>query len=264
MDSSRQPGTAPPLKRPGLTEALVIGSLLVFGLAVLFGWGGIQRKKENLPPPPPVPLPLPAPAEDLSLKVLERFFEGADLEQKLATVRDPDRVRQMMEDYHLKRGHSFPTMGRVSPGKRVTMGERQLVFFEVEPFTGPRYPVAVEWDGFRFAVDWESLTAYGTMEWSEFVEKRPTAAQTMRVYLATAPAALRPPGIAADRPVFRVEHRDSDATALAVASSALAEDLAKRVKGKHVPLTVEIAWNPSAATGGAFVVSRMVAAGWSE
>lgn len=264
MDSSGKPGKAPPSRRPGWTEALVIGSLLAAGLAVLVGLGGIERKKENLPPPPPVPLPLPAPAEELSLKVLERFFEGADLEEKLATVRDPQRVRPMMEDYHLRRSHPFPTMGRVSPGKKVTMGERQFVFFEVEPFSGPRYPVAVEWDGFRFAVDWESLTAYGTMDWAEFMEMRPTSPQTMRVYVAAAPATLRPPGIPESRQVFRVEHRDGDSAALAIAAPGLSDDLAKRVKGKRVPVTVEIAWSPDAATGGAYVINRLAAAGWSE
>ena len=243
---------------------MVIASVLVVGLAVLLGLGVIQPKDKIIPPPPPVPGPPPASAEKSAREALEKFFEGADLEEKLPAVRDPERVRPMMEDYHRKRGHSFPTMGRVSPGKPVTMGSRQFVFFEVEPFSGPRYPVAVEWDGYRFAVDWESLTTYGTMDWSKFAAEKPQNSQTMRVYLAALPEAMRPLDAATGWQAFRVEHRDSDMVLMAVAGSGLAEDLAKRVKGKRVPATVEMAWNPDAVTGGAFEIQRLVTEGWSR
>ena len=251
-------------RKPVWTEAVVLGAVLSAILAVLLGLAVMARKDENLPPPPPPPGPPPASAEQLALKTLEKFFEGADLEEKLPEVRDPARVRPMMEDYHLKRGHPFPTMGRVSRGKPVTMGARQLVLFEVEPFSGPKYPVAVEWDGFRYAVDWESLTAYGTMDWTNLVEKKPETAQTVRVYLGNLPDSLRPPGITADRQAFRVEHRDSDVTLPALAGPELSRELAARVKGKRVPLTVEIVWDPGAALGGAFRIQRLVSEGWSR
>lgn len=247
-------------RRPVWIEALVIGVVIAAGLAVLLGLGVIQRKKtEDLPPPPPVPGSPPAPAELHALKVLEKFFEAADVEEKLATVRDPERIRPMMEDYHTKRGHPFPTMGRVSPGKPVNFGQRQCVLFEVEPFSGPRFPVAVEWDGFRYAVDWESLTAYGTMDWSQFCADKPRDAQLMRVYLATLPDSMRPPGAPAAWQPFRVEHRDSDMALMAVAGPELAPGLEKLISGKRVPLTVEIRWN-----GATCEIARLVASNWSQ
>lgn len=242
---------------------MVLGAVLAAVLAVLLGLGVIQRKKETFPPPPPVPEPPPASAEAPALDALEKFFEGADLEEKSAAVRDPERVRPMMEDYHVKRGHPFPTMGRVSPGLPTTAGTRQFVFFQVEPFSGPRFPVAVEWDGFRYAVDWESLTAYGTMDWAEFAAGKPREAQTMRVYLAALPESLRPPGTN-ERQVFRAEHRDSDISLAVLAGPELSRELAVRVKNKRVPLTLEMAWNPDAATGGAFQILRLVMDGWSR
>ncbi len=249
--------------RPAWTEALVLGAVLATVLAVMLGLGVIQRKKEIFPPPPPVPGPAPASAEAPALEALEKFFEGADLEEKLAAVRDPERVRPMVEDYHIKRGHPFPTMGRVSRGRPTAAGTRQFVFFQVEPFSGPRFPVAMEWDGFRYAVDWESLTAYGTMDWADFVAGKPRESQTMRVYLAALPESLRPPG-AGDKGVFRAEHRDSDMTLAVVAGPALSRELALRVEGKRVPLTLEMVWNPEAAAGGAFEILRLVMEGWSR
>ena len=252
-------------RRPIWIEALVVGVVIAAGLAVLLGLGVIQRKDPDiLPPPPPVPGPPPASAELHALKVLEKFFGAADVEEKLATVRDPERIRPMMEDYHVKRGHPFPTMGRVSPGKPVNFGHRQCVLFEVEPFSGPRFPVSVEWDGFRYAVDWESLTAYGTMDWSQFCADKPPEAQVMRVYLGSLLDSMRPPGTPADCRPFRVEHRDSDMSLMAVAGPDLSAVLEKQVAGKRVPLTVEIRWNSEAATRGAFEILRIVSEGWSR
>jgi len=264
MTSPGEPDPSQPSPRPAWTEALVIGCLLAAGLAVLLGLGVIQPQKKILPPPPPVPGSPPAPAEKFALEALEKFFEGAGLEEKLSFVKDSARVRPMMEDYHLKRGHPFPTMGRVSPGKILSMGSRQFVFFEVEPFSGPRYPVAMEWDGFRYALDWESLTAYGTMDWPKFVAEKPQTAQTMRVYLSALAEELRPPGMAKGWQAFRMEHRDSDAVVPLLANPELSAEVAKRVAGKRVPLTLELAWNPSAAGGGAFEILRLVAEVWSQ
>jgi hypothetical protein len=252
-----EPPAAP---RASWTEALVLGGIVIAVLLVLLGWGVIQPSPV-VPPVPAGPQPAapPQPVAEHARKVLERYFEGADLEEKLASVRDPARVRPMMEDYHLRRGHPFPTMGRVSPGKQVVMGERILVFFEVEPFRGPRFPVAVQWDGFRFAVDWESLTAYGTMDWREFVETKPEQAQTLRVYVSAAAEGMRPPGVAADRGIFRVEHRDHTDVLVAVSGPDTGEILAAKVKGRRVPMTLEMAWKD-----GVCEIRRIAAEGWSE
>ena len=246
------------------TEALVIGCLLAAGLAVLLGLGIILPKEKVRSPPSPVPGPPPVPAEKFALEALEKFFEGASLEEKLPFVKDAGRVRPMMEDYHGRRGHPFPTMGRVSPGRLMSAGSRQLVLFEVEPFSGPRYPVAVDWDGFRHVVDWESLTAYGTMDWAKFVAEKPQGAQTMRVYGSALPADLWPPGMKKGWRTFRVEHRDSDVVIPVVANPEISRQLSKLVTGKRVPLTLEIVWNPAAGGGGSFEALRLVAEGWSQ
>lgn len=238
----------------------MFGGIIVVVLLVFLGWGVIQPRPVSSPSPPiPKPSAPPQPAAEHARKVLEKYFEGADLTEKLASVRNPERVRPLMEDYHDRRGHPFPTMGRVSPGKEVVSGERIFVFFEVEPFSGPRFPVAVEWDGFRFAVDWESMSAYGTMDWQEFLEKKPEQVQTMRVYLSAASEGMRPPGLETGVPIFRVEHRDSSEVIVALSDGDTGESLAATVKGKRVPMTVEMAWKQRVCH-----VSRVVAEGWSE
>ena len=253
------PPGSPSSSRASWSELLVIGSVMAAVAVVFFGFWMI-RPKDDPNPAPPLPAhagPPPEPVAEHARKVLEKFFEGVDLEDKLQYVRDAARVKPMMEDY-LKRGHPFPTMGRVSPGKQVASGARHMVFFEVEPFSGPRYPVAMEWDGYRFGLDWESMTAYGTMDWPEFVAKQPEKAQTLRVYLTEAPGPLRPPDMAEGERAFRVEHRDSDQVIVAVAAIELAPELQSLVKGKRVPLTVEMSWK------GRWEILRLVGTGWSQ
>lgn len=254
-EESGSPGT----RTASWAETLVVGGVILAVLVVFLGFWLIQPNDLPVPslPAPAQAGPPPQPMAEHARKVLEKFFEGADLEDKLNCVRDPGRVKPMIEDY-LKRGHPFPTMGRVSPGREVVSGARRMVFFEVEPFSGPRFPVAVEWDGYRFGVDWESMTAYGSMDWLEFVAKQPEKAQTLRVYLTESPGGFRPPDMAADERAFRVEHRDSDTAIVAVAGGELASELQGLVKGKRVPLTVEMSWK------GRWEVVRLVGTGWSQ
>lgn len=254
-----EPGSPSP-RKASWAELLVIGGVVLAALAVFLGFWMI-RPKVPLAAPPPARTeagPPPEPVAEHARKVLEKFFEGVDLEDKLQYVRDAHRVKPLMEDYHGKRGHPFPTMGRVSPGKEVISGARRMVFFEVEPFSGPRFPVAVEWDGFRFALDWESMTAYGSMDWAEFLGRQPEKAQLMRVYLTEVPVPLRPPDMAAGEKAFRVEHRDRDTVIVAVAGGELAEELERLVKGKRAPVTLEMSWK------GRWEILRLVGAGWSQ
>ena len=122
-----------------------------------------------------------------------------------------------------------------------------MVVFEVEPFSGPRYPVAVIWDGQRFAVDWESLTAYGTMDWNEFIEMKPASMQTMRVFVEEAPDSEKPPGLPQGTVCFRISHRDDGEAVVAIASPEALAAFPPMAGKKEVPVTLKIAWRPQGA-----------------
>jgi hypothetical protein len=169
----------------------------------------------------------------------------------------------MFEDYHGTRGHPFPTLGSVSPGQPATFDGKPMVMFEVEPFSGPRYYVAAVWDGRRFAVDWESLTAYGTMDWIDFIETKPTAPQTMRVFLREAETTDRPPGLQQTATFFQIEHRDHPQP-LIVAAGAVAKTLRPLAENQRVPVTLELMWKTPESGGAAILwIERFVAEGWS-
>ena len=251
-------------------ENFVLWALALIGLplAVFFGMSqgiillGPHPKVQNTVPAPVILPPDPMPPAALS--ALNAFFEAPDLASKAALVRDTARVLPMMRDYHDRRGHAFPTLGRVSPGRAVHFGETPMVLFEVEPFSGPRYPVAVVWDGHRFTIDWESLTAYGTMEWSEFVETQPATIQTLRVYVQNASEGQQIPGVAVGFKAFRIEHRDDPQAIVAIADVDMANILAPLVEKQRAPFTLEIAWR-KLNSGGLSVpeIRRLVTPRWS-
>ena len=250
-------------------EKVITGSLLLAAVAValvlIIGEGLIHRE----PPKPDTAIPEPAgtppePMEPAALAALEAFFEAPDLASKAALVRDGARVRPLMQDFHQLRGHPFPTLGRVSPGKSARFDETPMVLFEVEPFSGLRYFVAVAWDGRRFAVDWESLTAYGTMDWSEFIERQPTAPQILRVFIREAAETYPPPGTTDQIRFFQIEHRDHPQPLIAAANAEVAAILGPLVKNRRTPVTLEIFWKPAApGTPPVPWIQRMVSEKWS-
>ncbi|MEO8616316.1 MAG: hypothetical protein ABI600_14315 [Luteolibacter sp.] len=266
MDSEPTPG---PIHRAGRLQTWIIVALLAAGLGIglvlTFAVCLIHRDHKPttitiIPATPP-----PEPMEPAALAVLEQFFEAPDTISKAALVRDSERVRPLMIDYHDKRNHPYQTLGRVSPGHVTELQNTPSVLFEIEPFSGPRYPVAMVWDGQRFAVDWESLTAYGTIDWSEFTERRPTTPQTLRVFVSKAADDQKIPGLSAGAGQFQIEHRDDPQPIVVTADATLAAQLSPLTEGLRTPITVEMTWKPL-GPGGAPVacVTRLIAAGWSR
>lgn len=253
---------------------LIWGFIILGTLATLVTLGAIvltlrerriHGKPQNNPPPSVRVESPPERMEPAALTALEAFFEAPDLKSKIDLARDSARVRPMMEDYHNRRGHPFPTLGRVSRGQVARFNETPMVLFEVEPFSGPRYPVAVVWDGHRFSVDWESLTAYGTVDWSEFLEAQPTEPQTLRVFICPANESEQIPGTAKDVTFFRIEHRDDPQPLIVSANAKIAGILGSLIKGKQrTPVTLEASWKPT-GPGGAMVpeIVRIVSFRWS-
>ncbi len=252
----------------GSMEKFIIALLLTAaaGITIFFFAGESLIHRDQVAKPitePGIPLvPPPSPMAPAALKALEAYFEAPDLEAKALLVRGAARVRPMFEDYHRTRGKAFPTLNRVSPGIETHTGEMPVVLFEVEPFSGPRYPVAVVWDGQKFAVDWESLTAYGTMDWNEFIEKKPAALQTMRVFAEEAPDSEKPPGLMQGSACFRINHRDDGEPIVAIASPEVVAAFPPMAGRKEVPVTLEIAWRPQGGRMAPEIV-RLVSLTWS-
>jgi hypothetical protein len=250
-------------------EKSVIGLLLLtaYGIALVLivGGGMIHRKDTDDAPAPGLYEAPPEAMESAALLALEAFYEAPDLAAKAALVRDSERVMPMMRDYHGTRGHPFPTLGRVSPGQAAEFDGKPMVLFEVEPFSGPKYFVAMVWDGRRFAVDWESMTCYGTMDWMEFNDAQPAAPQTMRVFIREAKETLPPPGAGETAAFFQIEHRDDPQPLAAIAAAELAETLSALTAGRRTPVILELAWErPAPDRLPILSIRKLVAEGWSR
>lgn len=183
----------------------------------------------------------------------------------VANVHNGKRVRHMMEDYYLRRGNPFPTMSRVSNGQAVNTDGNQLMFFMVEPFDGPKFPVAVIWEGDRFAVDWESLSAYGTIDWSEFIEEMPSRTETLRIYVQSAGDLDAVPGVPEGYTLYRISHRDNPQPLTAMADAKISGILSPLVENHRVPLTLALEWRELGSGQGHIpVIVDFVAKGWSQ
>jgi hypothetical protein len=264
--NAKHPNKEPQRRR--LRIPMILGGLLAVMLLAALGLGS---KRWNSPPPSLDPVsrpyaePSPFPSEEAAVEALNRFFESPDVVSMAANVHDGPRVKPMMEDYYLRRGRPFPTMSRASQGQAMNVGGNQLMFFMVEPFSGPKYPVAVIWEGDKFAVDWESLSAYGTLDWGRFIEEMPGTTQTLRVYVQGAGNLDEFPGIPEGHALFRISHRDGPQPLTAIADAKVSGILSPLVENRRVPMTLDLEWR-SVGSGQVRLpaIIRVVAKGWSE
>ena len=222
--------------------------LLILFVGILFVVINVFAKREIQQGPEQVASPeaidqIPDSETD-AFAELEKFFNAPDLASKAAYVLDEERVLPMMKDFHIVRHHPYPFLSNISSGVKTDFDDTTAVLFKIDPFAGPPYPLAMIWDGSSYKVDWESLTAYGTMDWSEFLESRPTDSHTMRVFIRASD--VYPPTLNGDDGLraFQIEHRDHTQPIIAVTSGVLAEKLALETKDRRVPVTLEIAWEP--------------------
>lgn len=205
------------------------------------------------------------PTEVAALVALERFFEAPDVASMAAAAHDSTRVRPLMEDYYLHRRHPLPSMSRVSKGQAANSNGTQLILFQVEPLNGRHYPIATIWEGNRFAVDWESLSAYGTVDWVRFIEEKPASPETLRLYIEAAGEFDEVPGLPPTYTVFRISHRDDPLPITAIADAEWSRHLLPMVEKRRVPVTLEMEWQPLGPGHAPVpVILRLVSAGWSR
>lgn len=200
--------------------------------------------------------------------IAEAFLAAPDWRARMPFLKDAERVRPMVEDFHLGQGQPDLAPG-ARLGKIVDSGlVDRIVCYAVfiEP-GGRSRAAAFQWTEGGFRLDWESFSAYGTLAWGKVLREKPEDQQTLRVYLEDVPLlpeALRP---AVPRSWSRValSHRDSPESLDAwVADPGVASEAAGllRTKGK-VPVTVQLAFQRF-GTGKEAVLQDILHAKWSQ
>ncbi len=232
---------------------------LVFGVSWLAGMLQVRRKPMAMDPP--VKIPTIPPTEELARTRLLEYFSAPDDPSKCALLHDPGRVGPLWMDFHRRRRHPLPMLDEILSAKLLEDRGRVLVFFDLKLSSGERQPLAMIWDGAGFGLDWESFTAYGTMDWIEWVETQPTALQMMRVYLSKVPEGLSADD-AVDGPWVSVEHRDSLQPVIARVdpASGCRLDFTGR---QRIPVTAEFEFKKG-THGSQLHLTRLIHEGWSR
>ena len=152
--------------------------------------------------PPPVkarpPITPPAPAffdvihpeneaaeKTAALHVLADFCTTPTWQEKLRCVREPERVRPLMQSFYETHHHSGPELDGKPDGVFVRgVGAQVLhVVFEDKANGALCYAELVRQPHGAYLLDWESFVGMGAMDWEEFKQARPAQPQLMRVIL---------------------------------------------------------------------------------
>lgn len=254
-------------KPPRRERPILVAGLVLLGLAVVWtlGLGSFLINPRVLPVPErPGPDVFPGSLEAQqaeALAVWRRFVEAEDFGDRVAEVKDAARVEPLMRDYYQRRGHPFPTMSKVSVGKPGGTAARRVMIFAVEPFSGPGYGVSLEWDGRRYVVDWESLVAYGTMDWYELTETRPTEGQKMRVFLSPLKKGWHRPGLPEGAKSYVMSDREAPDPVTVVARRQVAAAIEAATSGQRRPLRLMLQWSDEL---GALEIVRFIGPYWSD
>lgn len=103
------------------------------------------------------------------------FYEADSIEELLEYVRQPERVRPLIEAYYEKGAPESTQVARIDNMEPLTI-ENRANFWMVEAELSPERPgpVLVEVDSRGEAkVDWETFVVYQPMDWNEFAVGRP-------------------------------------------------------------------------------------------
>lgn len=119
-------------------------------------------------------------AEDL----LQTFWHAATWEDKVCCVRDPDRVRPLMQQYYEVRGQKDPLAGALQSRSLLKFGDIEVLHcvYSGESYKGSVEIALLRDDQGTFKLDWESYVAYSEMTWPDFQTSRPTVSKTFRCY----------------------------------------------------------------------------------
>lgn len=186
--------------------------------------------------------------------VVQAFFAARSVAEKLPYVRDPQRVKPLMEEFYSR--EPMPEVAYRGLGRAVRVEEPGYRFGYVQAMFDNAAAVTLiieEVSPEDFRLDWECLVRYGQMAWSDFLRERPAEPKLMRVK-----ASLPDPPIAmAGKDEWLELRHSSDSSAVVAAFRRDDPQLAPMIdqlnqgKWKDVPLTLRLSFPHPVDGGGA-------------
>ena len=213
-------------------------------------------------PPETLPkaMPVVSGIEDIETKrdvissALEKFFSATSIDEKVAFVRDPQRVKPLMVSYYSRA--PMPQYRWRGVGKMVRVEEPGYRFGFVQALFEDSTPASIvieETSEGRYLVDWEGLVRYGELSWTDFMRMKPIEPKLLRVIATKAEGT---PSISALAPAssqwLELRHPAENGTVLGYFDrndpkyARLMEQL-ELGKWKDVPVTLRLCF-PSAPT----------------
>jgi hypothetical protein len=199
--------------------------------------------------------------------VVRKFFEAGSVSEKLAYVRDPHRVRPLMNDYYTSRPMPQPkwqslgwTLPVDEPGYR--LGYVQATFEEGPPSS----LIVEESETGGFAVDWESYVRYGELSWHDFLTMKPAQPTLLRVIASRSDNSDLPPA-GYGQEMIEIKHPDEEGSVYAPldkTNPAMASMVTQLQKGnwKDVPLTLRLCYPGTASDGKVVRIAGIEGKGW--
>lgn len=227
------------------------------------------------PEEPIVPRALPAvngianleAKRELIEQAVKGFVEAMTVEDKLAFVRDPERVRSLMIDYYSRQPPS--KMRWKALGWTLTVDEPGYRFGYVQAILEENSPVSLiieEMGNGSFRVDWESSVRYGELSWQDFLRMKPLQPKLFRV-IASKSEGTPWPSATSEEEVLEIKH-PAEAGVVYASFDKRDPGLAPMVqqlqvgKWKEVPLTLRLCYPGPAADHRSVRIAGVVGKGW--
>ena len=117
---------------------------------------------------------------------IEAFLNASDWQEREKRVRDPERVRPLMEEYYRQKQDGPIPFLKVGDDEQSVDYRGNLLVVRVLMRDYSTKQIAIEYTGSEFLVDWESFVGHGEMPMERFREERPTRPVLMRASYAPA------------------------------------------------------------------------------
>lgn len=220
-----------------------------------------------------VDTPSPTAIEDIESKrpkiehSLRGYFEAASLDQRLAFVRDSQRVRPLMENYYRRHPYTpveWKNLGWILPVEEegYRFGYAQAVFANAEPVS----LIIEELVDGTFRVDWESSVRYGEIDWLEFLKTQPSAPTLFRV-IASKPQNIPPEAAPMGSELLEIKHPDDNDVVYAYfdRKDPKFQPLLQQLQTgnwKEVPLTIRLCFPGPPGSGKNARIADVEGKGW--
>jgi hypothetical protein len=117
-----------------------------------------------------------------AVKVTKQFLASVSIEATMPFIRDPQRVRPLMEEFYREAPWRPMLVRKLAPREHFQTRKQMLAgMVEVDDFS--RRPIAFLRTPEGIKVDWESFVGFGDIPWDRLATARPTRPVLLRVHL---------------------------------------------------------------------------------